>query len=92
MGTTMSLTRRRFLSTALATTSVATLAPKNYARVPGANAKLGIGIIGVGGQGGFSLGNLARIENIVVLCDVDSKRVEKERATHSSAVFTQVLI
>src|SRR6185369_9812146 len=48
-----------------------------------------IGIIGVGGQGGFSLGNLARIENIVALCDVDSKRVEKERATNSSAVFTQ---
>ncbi len=60
-----------------------------YGRIVGANEKLGIGIIGVGGQGGFSLGSLAKIENIVALCDVDSKRVEKERNAHSKAFFTQ---
>jgi predicted dehydrogenase len=79
------LTRRRFLSTA----TVAALAPLNYSRVCAANEKLGIGIIGVGGQGNFSLGNLAAIENIVALCDVDSKRVAKERERHSRATFTQ---
>ncbi|MFT3882070.1 MAG: Gfo/Idh/MocA family oxidoreductase [Gemmatales bacterium] len=85
----MSLSRRRFLQTTLAASTVAGLAPASYARVLGTSAKLGIGIIGVGGQGGFSLGNLTKIENIVVLCDVDSKRVEKERAAHPSAAFTQ---
>lgn len=86
---TRPLSRRRFLQTTLATTTVASLAPTIYARVLGANQKLGIAIIGVGGQGGFSLGSLAPIENIVVLCDVDSKRVEKDRAAHPNAAFTQ---
>jgi predicted dehydrogenase len=83
------LSRRRFLQGSVATVAVSTLTASSYARILGANQKLGIGIIGVGGQGGFSLGNLAAIENIVALCDVDSKRVEKERAQHSRASFTQ---
>lgn len=85
----MSLNRRQLLRTGLAALSVSSLPASMYARVVGANQKLGIGIIGVGGQGGFSLGSLAKIENIVALCDVDSKRVEKERATHKQATFTQ---
>jgi len=85
----MPLTRRRFLQSSAALATVSALAPASYARVLGANEKLGIGIIGVGGQGGFSLGNLAAIENIVALCDVDSKRVEKERKQHARADFTQ---
>lgn len=84
---TIRFTRRQFHRTALA--SVSALAASSYSRVLGANEKLGIAIIGVGGQGGFSLGSLAKIEKIVALCDVDSKRVAKERAAHSSALFTQ---
>jgi predicted dehydrogenase len=83
------LTRRQLLRTGLATLTVSALPTSTYARILGANQKLGIGIIGVGGQGGFSLGSLARIENIVALCDVDSKRVQKERDTHKNASFTQ---
>ena len=85
----MRYSRRRFIQSTLGTVSALGFSARSYARIPGANNKLGIGIIGVGGQGGFSLGNLAKLENIVVLCDVDSKRVEKERAAHSSAHFTQ---
>jgi predicted dehydrogenase len=78
------LTRRGFLGS-----TAASLSAISYTRVYGANDKLGIAIIGVGGQGGFSLGSLAKIEHIVALCDVDSKRVAKERAEHSGAIFTQ---
>ena len=85
----MTQTRRRFLKIVAGTTTAMSLSAISYGRVLGANNKLGIGIIGVGGQGGYSLGSLARIENIVALCDVDSQRVAKERATHSQAVFTQ---
>ncbi|MBL8822181.1 MAG: Gfo/Idh/MocA family oxidoreductase [Planctomycetia bacterium] len=81
--------RRDFLHASLAGISSLTLSASSYARIPGANQKLGIAIIGVGGQGGFSLGNLAAIENIVALCDVDSDRVKKERSTHSQAFFSQ---
>lgn len=83
------LTRRRFLHSVLTTSTALSFSASSYARIIGANQKLGIAIVGVGGQGGYSLSSLARIENIVALCDVDSKRVEKERAAHSQAVFTQ---
>jgi len=41
---------------------------------PGPNDRLNIAIIGAGGQGGGNLGNVARTENIVALCDVDVNR------------------
>jgi predicted dehydrogenase len=55
-----------------------------------ANEKINIGIIGVGGQGMYSLGNVAH-ENVVALCDVDSERsdVAKARRDHSRAKFYQ---
>ncbi len=40
----------------------------------GANDRLNVAIIGSGGQGGGNLGNIARTENIVALCDVDAQR------------------
>jgi len=43
-------------------------------RRPGPNDRLNLGIIGAGGQGGGNLGNVARTENIVALCDVDDRR------------------
>jgi predicted dehydrogenase len=49
-------------------------APAAASRRPGANERLNIGIIGAGGQGGSNLGNVARTENIVALCDVDDRR------------------
>lgn len=83
------LSRRSFLGTSLSGISAFSLSAASYARIPGANQKLGIAIVGVGGQGGFSLGNLAALENIVALCDVDTDRVKKERAAYSQAFFSQ---
>ncbi|HMP18347.1 MAG TPA: Gfo/Idh/MocA family oxidoreductase, partial [Gemmatales bacterium] len=78
------ITRRRFLAA-----STVSLAASSYMRVLGANSALGVAIIGVGGQGGYSLSTLAKLERIVALCDVDSKRVAKERSVHADAYFTQ---
>ncbi len=49
---------------------------KSYARIRGANDRIGIAVIGVRGQGGFHLQNwagMAQTENILVktICDVD---------------------
>jgi predicted dehydrogenase len=40
----------------------------------GPNERLNVAVIGAGGQGGGNLGNVARSENIVALCDVDTRR------------------
>jgi predicted dehydrogenase len=43
---------------------------------PGPNDRIGVAIIGAGGQGGGNLGNVAKNDfvNIVALCDVDERR------------------
>ena len=71
------LNRRKFLQqTALAGAGL-WLAGSPLARAArkiSANEKLNIGIIGVSGQGGFSIANL-KDQNIVALCDVDSNNL-----------------
>jgi predicted dehydrogenase len=54
-------------------------------RRPGPNDRLNIGIIGAGGQGGGNLGNVARSENIVALCDVDERRAANAYKNHPKA-------
>jgi predicted dehydrogenase len=86
------LSRRRFLheSTALAA-AVAVAGPlAAQEKKVSANAKVNLGVIGVGGQGSYNLHNVAH-ENIVALCDVDSERGEvvAARKTHSRAKFYQ---
>lgn len=71
------LSRRRFLiqSSALASGAVASHAvatqAATYSRILGANARLNIGAIGVGGRGAGDLDAVSS-ENIVAICDVDS--------------------
>jgi predicted dehydrogenase len=68
--------RRRFLRKAAAGAAMMTAAPGVVLRLRGAdssNNKLNIAAIGVGGQGGSDLNELAS-ENIVALCDVDHER------------------
>lgn len=77
MKTTSSLhlTRRKFL-TRTAAVAAFSIVPGHVLGLRGApspNSKLNIAAIGVGGQGGGDLGNLAS-ENIVALCDVDARR------------------
>ncbi len=53
-------------------------------RVLGANERLNIGVIGVGGRGAGDLAAVAH-ENIVALCDVDENRLNAAGGKHPSA-------
>ena len=65
--------RRRDLLGASAVAGAAALALPTIAQARSPNEKLSIAGIGVGGQGGWDIGNCAG-ENIVALCDVDDRR------------------
>jgi predicted dehydrogenase len=72
------LTRRRFLTrTALSAAGLSFAAPQILRAQAGGspNEKLNIGIIGVAGQGGFSVSQLKGISNLVALCDVDERNL-----------------
>lgn len=93
------LDRRRFIRTvglAAAGSALAgcqTLTPR--ARKISANDKLNIAVIGVAGRGGENLKEVAALENIVALCDVDSTRLvaaaEKFPAAKTYADFRRVI-
>ena len=70
------LTRRQFVRNAAAGAAALTVLPRHVLGAPGqpaANDKLRIAGIGAGGQGGASLSGTSS-ENIVALCDVDTRR------------------
>jgi predicted dehydrogenase len=70
--------RRQFLaltSTALVGLSMARPWRLAAQGAVAANDKLNIGIIGVAGQGGFSIDQLKDIANLAALCDVDETRL-----------------
>jgi predicted dehydrogenase len=71
------MNRRQFIFDLGATTAglaVAGCATTTQPRRPSANEKLNIGIIGVAGQGGFSIDNLTS-QNLVALCDIDDNNL-----------------
>jgi hypothetical protein len=73
-----SISRRQFLARTTATAAGLWLTAPQFLRAQGlisANDKLNIGVIGVAGQGGYSISQLKDITNIVALCDVDEKRL-----------------
>ena len=72
-----SLPRRGFLRTVGIATAGAALAGCQTPRPRklSANDKLNIAVIGVAGRGGENLKEVAALENIVALCDVDSARL-----------------
>jgi len=74
------LDRRGFLTAAC---GVAITAP-NFVRALGANERLNIALIGVGGRGGSNLKGVAS-ENIVALCDVFTPAVDKVAETYPKA-------
>jgi hypothetical protein len=73
----LTLNRRRFLTqtsllaSGLVAGSTITASAASYARIYGANGRLDIGAIGVGGRGAGDLDAVSS-ENIVALCDVDA--------------------
>ena len=78
----MTIRRREFLTGAGAGTLAAPTLVS--AAVFGANERLNIGAIGVGGRGASDLAAVAG-ENIVALCDVDSQRLGAAKKKHPRA-------
>ncbi|MDP6718934.1 MAG: Gfo/Idh/MocA family oxidoreductase, partial [Pirellulaceae bacterium] len=69
------INRRRFVKTATGLAVAAGAAPIFLpSRAFGANERLNIGVIGVGGRGAGDLQGVAS-QNIVALCDVDENRL-----------------
>ena len=80
--------RRTFLSGAAVAAAAATIVPRHVLGGQGqasANEKLNIAGVGVGGMGGHNLGVCATTENIVAVCDVDSKYAAATLARYPQA-------
>ncbi|MEZ6069516.1 MAG: Gfo/Idh/MocA family oxidoreductase [Pirellulales bacterium] len=78
--------RRQFIGTSVATGALVGLAGSVLpsSRVLGANDRINIGAIGVGGRGRGDLDAVSS-ENIVALCDVDSTRLSQAAEAHPAA-------
>ncbi len=80
----MNSNRRSFLQTSLGL-GAATLVPaRSWDRILGANERLNIGAIGVGGRGAGDLAAVAS-ENIVAICDVDEGNLNRAAELHPTA-------
>src|SRR6478672_5038392 len=78
-----SMTRRQFTRLVFQATAAAGAAPA-LLRGQNLNNKLNIAIIGAGGRGGSNLESVSS-ENIVALCDVNSRNLDRASAKHSNA-------
>ena len=76
--------RRSFLKSAAFASTVAAFSRSSYGRILGANERLKIGAIGVGGRGAGDLDAVSS-ENITALCDVDADRLGAAAARHPLA-------
>ena len=76
--------RRHFLKSAAFACTAATFSRSSYARIQGANERLKIGAIGVGGRGAGDLDAVSS-EDITALCDVDADRLGAAAARHLPA-------
>ncbi|HEX4645069.1 MAG TPA: Gfo/Idh/MocA family oxidoreductase, partial [Verrucomicrobiae bacterium] len=73
------LTRRQFINRAALTAGAATLAFPYVGRVLGANDRINLACIGVNGKGDSDTSDAAECgANIVALCDVDSKNLDRK--------------
>lgn len=83
-----SANRRSFLKkTVLASTAL------SYSRILGANERIRVAAIGLGGQGRGNAGRLGKVEGveIAVLCDADTAQADEAKKAHGSATIVQDL-
>ena len=92
-------TRRDFLKSTTLAAGVAAFSAPSFLRAQGANERINIACIGVGGKGGSDTDSAFRLGgNIVALCDIDSNtlngkhkqlqdRASKENRTYDAKVF-----
>ncbi len=82
----MKTSRRQFVKSAAGALAAVTIVPRHVlgqGQTP-PSEKLNVACIGIGGRGGASL-NGVRNENIVALCDVDTRRAGDAFAKHARA-------
>src|SRR5258706_15873200 len=77
------LSRRQFTRTMFAAAAAVGTAPA-LLRGQNLNDKLNIAIIGAGGRGGSNLESVSS-ENVVALCDVNARNLDKAAVKHSTA-------
>ena len=79
--------RRQFLTQAGLGTAGFWIAgvQRGFGQEKSPNAQVNIACIGTGGQGGSDMGNVAKLGNIVALCDVDEKRNDEAGAKSPDA-------
>ncbi|MCR9120152.1 MAG: Gfo/Idh/MocA family oxidoreductase, partial [bacterium] len=79
------ISRRKFIASSIAAGAAASSLPLVIPSTAfGANERLNIGVIGVGGRGAADLAAVAG-ENIVALCDVDTNRLNGAAARYPDA-------
>jgi predicted dehydrogenase len=86
------ISRRRFLGQTGALASGVWVAgvQRGFGQENSPNAKLGVAFIACGGRGGANLGSLnGQPVNVVALCDVNQKAIDKAGAAHANAIKTQ---
>lgn len=76
----MNIRRRTFLASASAALGIPSILPARTLSAPGANDRIALGFIGVGGMGGGHLERGLKFRelgqaDVVALCDADSKRL-----------------
>jgi len=76
------ITRRRFLKSSAAASTLLVLPNWVIGQSKSPNEKINVAVIGVGGRGGAAVRAASGSENIVAFCDVDEKRAGKEFADH----------
>jgi predicted dehydrogenase len=64
------INRRHFLWTSAALGTAAIAVPA-FLKAKSPNNKLNVALIGLGGQGGYQLGDAKKLENVVAICDID---------------------
>mgnify|MGYP000726683692 CR=1 FL=1 len=69
------ISRRRFLSSSGAIGAGLTILPAGLLRAYAANERIDVALIGVGGRGMWFVDTIPRMENVVALCDVDTKKL-----------------
>src|SRR5262245_3377856 len=81
------LTRRHFLLSSAAVAATATLRAQDRKAPP--SERVRVGVVGVGNQGAYNWGELARVTSSegVALCDVDDRMTAKARAQFPKAKF-----
>src|SRR5689334_4767685 len=89
IGTASTLSRRHFIKYSAATATILGVAPA-FLRGQNLNDRVNVAVVGAGGKGSSDTDETAKVGgNIVALCDVDKKTLDKRSAKYPKARLFQ---